>query len=276
MVGNGDNDTDAAEVQSVNLKVTIPEFWPQNINLWFRQVEAQFLVNGIRSDNVKFNLLLAQLKPSVLTQVASVIENPPDRLKYDALKERIIEVYSESDQRRIRTLLSGVSLGDRRPSQLLSEQQQIGGKLISDQMLKMLWMNQLPTNIQTIVAANNGQLDDLAKIADKVWDLVPENQHISALSESQESNDHPVINQLHQPSASSNNFLKLESRVEELTHEINALRAKRYQPFNRPSGRRQPSSSLDNDTCWYHNEYGRSAKKCAPWCKFSSKNKQEN
>lgn len=252
------------EIQAITAKITLPEFWPQNIRVWFTQVEAQFLISGIRSDATKFNLLLTQLKPNVLTHVASIIENPPAQDKYTALKNRIIHVFADSEQHRIKTLLSGLQLGDRRPSHLLAEQQQIGGQLITVQMLKSLWINQLPSHIQAVVAAAPGSLNDLADIADKIWDIIPENHHVSAIQEKTRDD----------PSSTS-----LEDRLKELTLQVNALhstRSRRDQSrdrYRRRSSPRSRSRSQDPDLCWYHSEFGQRAHKCAPNCKFFKKNK---
>lgn len=269
-----------SELQSVNAKITMPEFWHQNIKVWFQQVEAQFSLFRIQADITKYNLLLTQLKPNVLTQVSSLVENPPENNKYDALKNQLISVFSDSEQRRIKTLLSGMQLGTRKPSHLLNEQRQIAGNLISDQMLKSLWISQLPQHIQAVVVAAPGGLDDLASIADKIWDMVPESHYAASVTQQQTAVT-PQVKQ--QPQASneiaSTSSSSLQAQIAELAMQIKELRTsrERVRPHNQIAqnqrrARSQSSSRKRALICWYHHRFGQAAKKCNPPCKFTRTN----
>lgn len=91
MTNENDNGVDKSEprfeVNLAKLQSTMPAFYALNVRLWLKQVDAHFQIHGAKSDNHKFNLLHVQLRPEMLTQVADVIENPPDQDKYIALKE---------------------------------------------------------------------------------------------------------------------------------------------------------------------------------------------
>lgn len=265
----------SSELQSVNAKITMPEFWHQNIRVWFQQVEAQFALFRIQSDITKYNLLLTQLKPNVLTQVASLVENPPENNKYDALKSQIISVFSDSEQRRIKTLLSGLQLGSRKPSHLLNEQRQIAGNLISDQMLKSLWISQLPQHIQAVVVAAPGKLEDLSSIADKIWDMVPESHYASSIVQKQTATTASQPNKQHTATVNKEvpqvNSSSLEAQIAELAMQVKELRAsrERARPLNLRRRNSQSRSRQRSDICWYHHRFGAQARKCNPPCKFA-------
>lgn len=267
-----------SELQSVNAKITMPEFWHQNIRVWFQQVEAQFSLFRIQADITKYNLLLTQLKPNVLTQVSSLVENPPENNKYDALKNQLISVFADSEQRRIKTLLSGLQLGTRKPSHLLNEQRQIAGNLISDQMLKSLWISQLPQHVQAVVVAAPGSLDDLASIADKILDMVPDGQYAASVSHSPTSSSSKQVTrqpQLPSKEPATQNLSRLEAQIAELAMQVKELRSSRDHtryPSNQFRNQRRRSSQSNSrkrsDICWYHYRFGQEARKCNPPCKF--------
>lgn len=265
------------ELQSVNAKITMPEFWHQNIKVWFQQVEAQFALFRIQADITKYNLLLTQLKPNVLTQVASLVENPPENNKYDALKKQIINVFSDSEQRRIKTLLSGLQLGARKPSHLLNEQSQIAGSLISDQMLKSLWISQLPQHIQAVIVAAPGNVQELASIADKIWDMVPESHYSETVCHQQLLTPVGHYSKQQQPNANSNtsgrSATSLEAQIAELSMQVKQLRSAQDRTRSLKRGQYKPrtrSTSQNRRTgiCWYHHRFGHEARKCNKPCNF--------
>ncbi|GFV92957.1 retrovirus-related Pol polyprotein from transposon 412 [Trichonephila clavipes] len=102
---------------------------------------------------------------------SDLVLKPPKKGKYEALKKRLIEVHSESEDSKIRTLLQGLELEDQRPSQLLTRMRSLAGDNVGEPLLKSLWLGRLPNGTQTILAALNESLDQLATVADKINDL---------------------------------------------------------------------------------------------------------
>ncbi|XP_036317848.1 uncharacterized protein LOC118732849, partial [Rhagoletis pomonella] len=156
----------AMMVNKVSVKV--PPFWPEHPEIWFAQVEAQFSVAGVSTDSSKFNTVVAAVESNVLAQISDAILNPPDNGKYDNLKRRIIDRYCESEQKKTQKLLSDVDLGDKRPTQLLSELSELAKNKVSTEFLKSLWLQRLPVQVRAILQASNADLPDLAKLADKI------------------------------------------------------------------------------------------------------------
>lgn len=260
---------------SVKIQIVLPEFWPANIKIWFAQVEAQFALNSITSDKTKFNLLVSQLKSNVLQQVASIVDNPPANDKYPALKEQIIHVFGESEQKHLKKLLAGVELGDRKPSQLLNEQRRIGGALIGEQMLRSLWLDRLPPHIQTVVASLKSQpLAEQAETADLIWAWNPDNAAAAGIASIRSLASTAAAHAPTQPNAPFDDT-SLHAQIASLTAAINALkyqRSRHRSPSQHHRRRRSKSNTHQHSSvCWYHAEYGQRAMKCTPPCKFGNR-----
>ncbi|XP_055916310.1 uncharacterized protein LOC129949093 [Eupeodes corollae] len=139
-----------AEIAS-NIAIRIPPFWHEKPQIWFAQIEAQFQSRKITGDSSKFNAIIGAIESQVLTQVSDAVLNPPRDNKYENLKTQIIERFEDSEQRKIKKLLSEVDLGDKRPSQLLNELRELGGNQINAEFLKSLWLQRLPPQVRAIL-----------------------------------------------------------------------------------------------------------------------------
>ncbi|XP_037915253.1 uncharacterized protein LOC119654163 [Hermetia illucens] len=174
---DADKFSDASDALQINeeiaeiRKVKFPEFWKSRPALWFAQIEAQFLVHNIRSDQTKFNKLVCELDYSILEQVADIIESPPEKDRYNTIKTRLIKQFTESEGKRLRKLLNDVELGDQRSSGLLRKMKLLAGDKVGSELLQSIWMQRLPENIRAILASmDSTDNDKLAEIADKILD----------------------------------------------------------------------------------------------------------
>ena len=113
----------AAAISAISLK--LPTFWPKEIDTWFAQVEAQFATRGISVEKTKFDYLVASLPPEAATEVRDLILTPPTDEPYTQLKTTLIRRFDRSDQQKLQQLLSGLVLGDSKPSQLLRRMRQL-------------------------------------------------------------------------------------------------------------------------------------------------------
>lgn len=264
--GTGDNDKPRYEVNLAKLQSTMPAFYALNVRLWLKQVDAHFAIHRVTSDKTKFNLLHVQMRPEILTQVADVIENPPDENCYETLKNRLISAFSDSEQKRLTTLLSGIDLGDRKPSALYNEMRQISGQMLSDDVLKNVWTSKLPENVRGHVVANgkNKSVSQLAELADLVMDVTASSSIAAAHHQKGDNSSKSAID-------------KLQETVNKLTEAVSQLQQRpRGRSYSRGRSRsrehrRHPSasSSSASDICWYHDTFGSRAKACREPCKFS-------
>lgn len=243
------------------VQLKIPSFWRKDPEVWFIQLERQFALNNITTDQTKFNHIVSLIDTDVLSQVRNIVVNPPEAEKYKTLKQAILDVYAESEHSRFQRLTTGIELGDRKPSQLLSEMKRLAGN--TDQngsILKTLWMQKLPETIRVILSAakQDTSLDDLAAQADKTMEVVkiPTVQAVSPYSDQ--------------------HVAELSKRMDELSLAISELRSRSRSRSRSTSSSRYMNRSFNNSNdsglCWYHRKFGNRARKCTEPCIKKSKN----
>ncbi|XP_055932710.1 uncharacterized protein LOC129962750 [Argiope bruennichi] len=267
-MSNDNQDSASNDVTISRVGIKLPPFWKANPALWFVQLEAQFVLAGITADDTKFNYVISAVDCDILNSVSNIILKPPDNDKYTTLKKRLIELHSESEASKIRTLLQGLELGDQRPSQLLTRMEALAGETVGEPLLKSLWLGRLPNGTQTILAALREDLGGLASIADKISDLTC-HSNINTVKVTSTTSDTRVT-QLEQQVA------QLTTLVGELTSTIRQTRSpsrNRQFSYGRSPSRdrfrkyKEPSNGI----CFYHTNFGKNAKKCNLPCSFNSK-----
>lgn len=121
------------EISRVSVKP--PAFCKEQPDLYFIQMESQFAVAGITVDQTKFHHVVSSLDAMYLLHVSEVIRNPPANNKYDAVKKAIIDEFTDSDQKKVRTLIKEIELGDLKPSQLLKRMKELARDKIDDEVM---------------------------------------------------------------------------------------------------------------------------------------------
>ena len=141
-----------SSVSSFNLK--LPPFWPNDPTIWFAQVEAQFLTRNITSQKTKYAHVVSSLQPEFAQEIRDILICPPTQNQYDALKKELIRRTSASEQKRLQQLLTAEELGGRKPSQLLRKMKQLlGSNQLEESILRQLFLQRLPTNVQLILVS---------------------------------------------------------------------------------------------------------------------------
>lgn len=253
---------EVAKITAVQIKV--PPFWKINPALWFCQLEAQFQTSRTTSDKSKYFAVVGAIETSILNQVSDLVLNPPDTNMYGTLKARLLDVFADSEQSRLKKLLGEIELADQKPSFLLREMRNLAGTSITAELLKTLWLQRLPTNIQQILSISTEEVDRLAVMADKIF----------------ETTNHSEIHKI----SSRSNDGNLELKVEELSKQISELQSrfsrkhlddkKSFKTRSR-SRSQTPASRTLNQTkdagrlCWYHSRWGVKATKCIGECNFN-------
>lgn len=239
------------------VSVKIPMFWKANPELWFYQVEAQFLNVGIVQDDTKYNHVVAAVDTEVLACVSDILRSPPPKDKYRILKERIIAQYAKTENARLRSLLQDIQLGDKRPSQLLREMQDLSQNKLPNEVLRTLWLQRLPVNVQQILSVSLGDLETISEIADKIAEV---------------SEVAPVISEVN--SSQTQLIKSLQVQVEELSQEVKRLSRTVHRSradFRKSRSRSKSRQSHEGDKkqlCWYHAKFLHKARKCIPPCRF--------
>lgn len=255
---------EAAEAKEPTIiaKIHFSEFDPDDIETWFICLEAAFSVNVIKNDKFRFNAVIVALGSRakyVHSVISKCIESSSNE-KYGTLKAAVIAHFRPSETQRLTSLLSGMTLGDQKPSVLLSEMRRLGGAGCTDSVLSNLWLRALPNTTRSIIAAMpTASLDDQAKVADKI--LEAPRGEVSA------------VQVVEAPSSS------LEQRIEALSRRLDEALSGNFRgrdhhrgrtPYRGRSKNRSPSQRQSTPAsgshrrwiCWFHYRFGAQAQKC--------------
>ena len=86
-----------AHIQAVYLK--LKQYWPNDPQIWFAKVEAQFTTCGIAVQRTGFDYVVANLTPDIAIKIHDLILRPPEENPYDILKAQLIKRTVASEQR---------------------------------------------------------------------------------------------------------------------------------------------------------------------------------
>ncbi|GBN42278.1 hypothetical protein AVEN_191812-1 [Araneus ventricosus] len=182
---------------------------------------------------------------------------------YKTLKERLINIFSDSEERRLKKLLQDVELGDKRPSMLLRQMQDLAGNRVGDELLRSLWLQRLPTQMQAILTTSSDDPNKLSVMADKIADVT---------SGSEICSNH-VKMKVPETSTPNDCISNLQAQISEFSLKIDIMsQFRRYRSMSRRNNYRARSASRKDQMCWYHFRFRENAKKCVPPCSY----KQEN
>lgn len=247
------------------VSVKLPPFWPQDPEVWFAQVEAQFATRGVANQKTKFDYVVSSLNPEFAMEVRDLLLKPPADNPYDKLKAQLIKRTAASEQRKLQQLISGEELGDRKPTQLLRRMQQLLGDKLgggSDDFLRELFLQRLPGNVRMVLASADPSTDieKLADMADKIIEV----------------STPPVVAALSPTShTDSSEFQQLRDQVSRLADLVTSLSREtrpRRRSFSRPRPRSNtpppPMPPEHESLCWYHAKFGDKALKCKDPCSW--------
>lgn len=236
------------EASKVSIK--IPPFWIEKPEMWFFTVEAQFKISGITAEETRFNYLVSQLDPEFLENIWDIVQSS-DPNKYSAAKERLLGTFRESEAKRIQRLLTGLELGDMKPSQLLRKMRSLGdAKDISDKVLRTLWMDKMPNQIKNILVVSDESTEKLAAMADKILEMNPRVE-LAGIKEPQPAPYDLLLTRIS----------SLEQQIASLT-----VHSRGRSPVGGHARRRSRSRSRkrydpNGKYCYFHYKFG---KKCFP------------
>lgn len=245
------NVADAAAV-AASVAVKLPEFWKNDPVMWFAQAEAQFALANVVKDETKFYHIVAKIDQTVICHVTDLVTQPPAVDKYNAVKTRLISRFQVSAEGRLERLLSSCDLGDMRPTHLLAKMLELAAGLnVTDDLMKMLFLQRMPPNVKAILTISDGTLGKLAEMADKMLEC---SSHVTTASVSVES-----------PSE-TREMEELRCQIASLTTEIKRIKTNRSSRSRSSSRSRQLPA--DDEICWFHRKFGSRALNCREPCKF--------
>ncbi|XP_041968066.1 uncharacterized protein LOC121725265 [Aricia agestis] len=271
-----------SDISAVSVQSRMLPFWRQHPRAWFLHFEA--VVDPLKtSDDQKYRYLLQQLQQTDLEHITDILYDPTASKKYEKVKQRLLETYDTSDVKNFQKLVSGLELGDLKPSQLMRKMKELASGMITEEGLRIEWMNRLPAQVRVILSINKeSSLETLAAMADKMVEYaeVPSVAAVTATCPAPAPST---------SSASEPSYMEtLARQIEKLTLEVAELRRgrshyrNRRRSFSRPrsrshSRRRGPRPGQEDSwECYYHYTFGDRAKNCVSPCRRRNKKSSGN
>ncbi|CAB0038181.1 unnamed protein product [Trichogramma brassicae] len=243
-------------VSAVN-NCRLPAFWRTRPELWFFQIESQFQVHNVTSDSTRYHLVVAALDVEAIVEVLDIIRRPPAVEKYRTLKTALISWMTDSPEVQLHKLLTGVELGDRRPSQLLRHMRTLTVPAnVSDDVLRSRWLDLLPPPTRRLLLViRNQSLEDLAVVADEAHEV---GSSVMATSHSPRRSQWPS-NQVAQELAELRRAIEqLTTITRESIGSSSGQRGRSRSRGTRSARMRSPTPANNARTgyCWYHVTHG--------------------
>jgi len=259
----------AAEISHVSIKM--PMFYKKSPSTWFKQIESQFVLAGIKSSQTKYHHALAALPEEIACNITI------DTNDYEQLKTAVLDSIKANRHVLIEQALGAVTLDDKRPTQLVTEikKQFIDiGVPVNDEIVKSRLLSALPANVKTaLVGHDSVDLEAFAKIADSMLAVaapmgkefaishVDSNRQFSQQSQSSPSNfSNRQFSQQSQPppsNFSNRRFSNYNNNNSSSHHSRSQVRP--FHADQRPK------------ICNAHIFFGKWAKTCRPWCHWPNK-----
>lgn len=191
----------------------IPRFVSNDPAFWFLRLESAFSNYKVTSERSKANYVM----PVLLCARDIISMRPVPADIFTQLKNRILSAYSVSAEARLRQFLKGDIASDGKPSLLLTRLRSLDDGSCSKDVLKLIFLDQLPQVTRGILAASKVEnLQELADLANKVHETTSNFASCSAVSNASNS----------QPSPGPSSFSQFETTVTGLVSQINAFNSR--------------------------------------------------
>lgn len=277
--GGGGGDGEAAiNANSVYPRIPLPTLIEGSVDAYFLSLEFWFAASGVTNDTRKFNTVLAQVPPTKLLELSTIITAAPANEKYAYIKLALTKHFADSQTRRLQRVLSEMPLGDLRPSQLYHSMSRVAGNALGESALVDLWASRLPQITQAAVVAATGTVAERLATADRVQESI-------GLRQNQVAAVAPVA-----PAGvpTPTDFQRLIQHIDEKFRQFrdefprerrsrgnsrgNSRDNSRNRNHSRSNSNQRGASqnvSDSNSFCWYHAVFGREAQKCREPCNWS-------
>ena len=213
------------------LKLKLPEFWGDQPETWFSQVEAVFWRYRVSTEERRYYLVVCHLPRQVAARVTDALKNPHLTKPYTSLKEHLISAFSVSQYQKDLDLVKYVPGKDERPSQTLDKMLSLlpntEDKAKPSSLFTSMYFSKLDPQIRDhVVGMSYERFRDVAMKADEHW------------------------------------FAR-QSSVESVAAVANWAEEVDVQEVNE-----QVSISVLDDYCYYHRVFGKEAQNCRAPCRF--------
>jgi hypothetical protein len=265
LVGEPVTRSEEQRLRSLYSKFTPSKITPRYAEQSIDQLESWLDINEIYNDHERFLLLKMSIEPETYKQVSTALTTKHPGKEYESLKKAIIQAFTDSEEKQLQNLLSGVKLGDRRPSQLLAEMSSLY-KGPKDKIFEKLFLNHLPVNVRGILVSMTSKdnkpqnIETIAQWADSIMEQFTAPSTNNAISDNWQ-------------------ITALESKLDNVYQKIDAFtnnnnsRLKpsfRSRSFLRNNNNR-PEKENDDPICYFHRKFGNNKhdnRKCLSSCQL--------
>ena len=259
--GNPANDaTDATVAATPN--VTLPVFSTTKAAPWFQRVEALFRLKRV-SANQKSDFIIGALPEDVFDRISSWLnEFETDAIPYDVLKAKIIRSCEPSPEEKSQKILDllKLPLGDQRPSDAFFEIKNLSTVLKPDgtttqiDLARVLWMLRLPTDIRA-------QMTNFSTKSE---------QDLTAQADALKGTTRFALSTISTPATAAAAAEQPSPSDDDDDDDVIAATQRKSQ---RSSNQRRFPDVSRRTLCFFHQRFGREARKCRPPCfYYPSKN----
>jgi hypothetical protein len=237
-------------------KVTLPPFWSHDPAAWFQHIEAEFVIARVPLTSYLCYLHVIRALPAdvvtAIRDITSVI-NAESINAYDTVKQALLQRFTTSQLQRCFQLLDTPPLGDRNIAAHYSHMRSLI-PIDADVLFNALFLRSLPPHISTALA-DRAELpsQELAAAAAQMQHTVTAQAAVAAATPLPPSPPPSVS------AVSSQRYGRSPGRS-------SASRGRQSTPYRRRSAssdrRRSPAQSGNRRLCWYHQQFGRRARRC--------------
>ena len=272
-------------------KPDLPNFDPNNIEVWIRRVESAFVRANVTQASDKFAYLETKFSIDQDAKVNEFLYGEMSDARWRDFLSYLRNRYGKSVKSQCVAMMRGFQRDGRRPSDMLAYIKQETSKVTLDDLMKEMVLSSLPQDVQRAMADRVTAMtaEEAVTLADKFFDKDGKVLHPSSGS---------AINAVDNSS---------EGADQEEETEVNVIRGKRpafkKQPFkkqpqrqsssftpafsNAPSGNASAAASpappgnkggiTSQPTCRHHLKFGEKAYTCEIGCQFyPAKGRQGN
>jgi len=235
-----------------------PPFSPNKLGAYFTILEAQLENSNITVSATKFRHLLSNLPVDVVDKISN------DQLtsnNYDELKKAITDLYAKPNPQIFNELLAIPSSLNTKPTIFLQQLRTRASQLnLSDDFLKIYFIQSMPAHVRSTLVTSNGSLEDLAKVADTLIDynFVPYNSNYVPCN--------PISNVIPQPQPRPQRPSFNPNSYSDQRSQPNFTPTRDYTSSTIPAGIRAFHSQQKPRVCRSHLWFGHQARTCKPWC----------
>ncbi|UYV80163.1 hypothetical protein LAZ67_18001859 [Cordylochernes scorpioides] len=115
------------------------------------------------------------LDPKYVENIWDIVSSE-SKTKFAESKVGLLNWFKESENARIKRLITGVELGNMKPSQVLQKLRAIATPDISEKLIRTLWLDKLPDSFKAILLVSDEDVNKLAAMADKITDLTTKSE----------------------------------------------------------------------------------------------------